>query len=259
MKIDGSTLTQLLSSLDKYNPVANQLVEKISKGLTPVALLILSVLMYVEFADTNKRVQIEQGRVNMELVFSIAWKYFVGFVLVMYSNEIFDSIVWLANAIGNIINNVTTAKTDLKFVVPELKGKVKASQKLILNGISAVAHFSNWIAEIITKILVFLRAFELFIFKAVAKILVAAYVSEEWRPIATGFLKKFMAIAIQGFLLILILKLYPALIANDMFDLVANGNYLQNLSAIFMSLCKSVVFILVLIGSQRKAKEWMGG
>ena len=72
MKIDGSTLTQLLSSLDKYNPVANELIEKISKGLLPVAMLILSVLMYIEFSDTNKRVQIEQGRVNMELFFSIA-------------------------------------------------------------------------------------------------------------------------------------------------------------------------------------------
>jgi hypothetical protein len=259
MKIDGSTLTQLLSSLDKYNPVANELIEKISKGLLPVAMLILSVLMYIEFSDTNKRVQIEQGRVNMELFFSIAWKYFVGFILVIYSDEIFDSIVRLANAIGNIINKVTTDKTELKFVVPEISGKLKTTQKMILNGLNAIAHFFNWFAEILAKILVFLRAFELFLFNAFAKILVAAYVSDEWRPVATGFIKKFMAVALQGCLIILILKLYPALMANDMFSIAASGNWLKNLSTMFVSLLKSGVFILVLIGSQRKAKEWMGG
>ena len=83
--------------------------------------------------------------------------------------------------------------------------------------------------------------------------------SDEWRPVATGFIKKFMAVALQGCLIILILKLYPALMANDMFSIAASGNWLKNLSTMFVSLLKSGVFILVLIGSQRKAKEWMGG
>jgi hypothetical protein len=47
--------------------------------------------------------------------------------------------------------------------------------------------------------------------------------------------------------------------ANDMFSIAASGNWLKNLSTMFVSLLKSGVFILVLIGSQRKAKEWMGG
>lgn len=259
MKIDGSTLTQLLSSLDEYNPVANAMVEKISRGIVPVAMVILAILMYVDLNDMNRRVQVEQGRVSSDIFISVAWKYFVGFILIAYSDQIFDSIVWIANAIGNIISKVTTNKTNLDLIVPEIKGKVNAGQKLIINGMNALAHFFTWIAEILIKILVFLRAVELFIFKAVAPVLVAGYASEEWRPISVGFIKKFTAIAIQGFLLIIILKLYPALVTNDMFDLVVKGSWLENLSAMFLSMCKSVVFILVILGSQRKAKEWMGG
>lgn len=259
MKIDGTTLTQLLSSLDKYNPAVNEIVEKISRGIVPVAMIILGVLMYLELADTNRRMQIEQGRVNSDIFISVAWKYLVGFILIVYSDEIFDSIVWITNAIGNIISKVTTNKSELKFVVPEITGKLKTTQKMIINGLNAIAHFFNWFAEILVKILVFLRAVELYIFKAAAPVLVAAYASEEWRPIAIGYIKKFTAIAIQGFLIIIILKIYPALVANDMFDLVVSGTWLENLSALFLCLCKSGVFILVLIGSQRKAKEWMGG
>lgn len=259
MKIDGSTLTQLLSSLDEYNPVVNEVVEKMTKGLVPVAMMILGVLMYLELADTNRRIQVEQGRVNSDIFISVAWKYLVGFILIAYSNEIFDSIVWITNAIGNIISKVTTNKSDLKFIVPEIKGKVKTSQRLILNGMTAIAYFFNWFAEIITKILVFLRAFELYLFKAAAPILVALYASEEWRPITMRFIKMFTAVAIQGFLIIIILKIYPALVTNDMFDLVAKGNWAENLAAMFMCLLKSGVFVFVLLGSQRKAKEWMGG
>lgn len=259
MKLDDSTLKQLLSSLNEYNPVVNQLMEKISKGLVPVAMMILGVLMYLELADTNRRVQVEQGRVNSDILISVAWKYFVGFILIAYSNQIFDSILWVTNAIGNIISKIGTNKSNLDLVVPEIKGKVSFAQKMILNGLNAMAHFFSWLAEIVTKILVFLRVVELFIFKAAAPVMVALYASEEWRPVTMRFIKMFTAVAIQGFLILIILKIYPALMSNDMFDLVAKGNWMQNLSALFLSLLKSILFILVLVGSQRKAKEWMGG
>ena len=259
MKIDGETLTQLLSSLDEYNPVVNQFVEKITKGLVPVAMIILSILLYLELADMNQRMRVEQGRISNEIFLSVAWKYLIGFFLILYSDEIFDSIVWFTNAIGNIISKITTNKSELKFVVPEVKGKVKTMQKMILEGMKALAYFTNWFAEMVTKVLVFLRAVELYIFKAAAPVLVAFYVSEEWRPITTRFIKLFAAIAIQGFLIIIILKIYPALIANDMFHIAANGSWQENLADMFTCLLRSFVFIFVLIGSQRKAKEWMGG
>ncbi|EME8127642.1 hypothetical protein MZM66_002478 [Enterococcus faecium] len=258
MKIDSSTISQLLSSLDEYNPVANQFVEKVSSAIVPVAMMILGTLMYLELADTKRRTQVEQGRLNSDIFISVAWSYLVGFVLIVYSDEILDSFIWVINATGHLINKVSTNNSDLEFVVPEIKGKVNMAQKLILNGMSALAMFFAWAAELVVKVLVFLRAFDLFIFKAAAPVLVAGYASEEWRPVSMNFLKRFLGAGIQGFLLIIILKLYPALITNDMFDLVADGSWQENLSAMFLSIAKSVVFLIVLVGSQRKAKEWMG-
>lgn len=259
MKIDGSTLTQLLSSLDEYNPAVNQLVEKISKGIIPVAMVILGVFMYIELNNTTRRMQVEQNRLGLELFISVTWKYFVGFCLIMFTDEIFDSIVWIVNAAGNIISHISTKKSDLDFSVPEIKGKLKGVQKMIVSSMGALAQFVSWFAEIVTKILVFFRAIELYIFKAAAPLLVAFFVNDEWRPITMKFIKMFTAVALQGILIIIILSIYPAVATNDMLDLVVKGDWLENLSAMFLTICKGVIFIMVLLGSQRKAKEWMGG
>lgn len=259
MEIDASTLSQLLSSLQDYNPTANRMVESISRSVIPVALIILGVLMYVELADFNRKMQVEQGRISSDIFISVAWKYFVAFALIMLSDQIFDSLIWLSNAAGHLINKVAGGNSNLDTLVPEITGKLKMHEKMIINGLNALAHFFNWAGEILVKILVFLRFIGLLLFKALAPLLVATYVSDEWRPIATGFIKKFVAIVLQALILIVVLKIYPALVANDMFDLVVEGNWLQNLAAMFLCIAKSFVFLLVLVGTQRQAKEWVGG
>lgn len=121
-----------------------------------------------------------------------------------------------------------------------------------------IAYFFIWASTIVAKILVFLRFFTLYIYKGVAPILLSAYVSDEWKNVATNFIRGFVALIFQGFLLVLILKIYPALISNDMFDLVASGTFVENVLVLFIVIAKSVIFIILLIGSQNMVKRWMG-
>ena len=258
MEIDSSTISQILSSLKDYNPTAYDLMGKVAQALIPVALVILAILMYLELANANKLLAHEQGKINTTIFMLVAWKYFVAFALVMVSGQLIDAIVWINSTIGWIIDKIVPSKSNLSMVVPDIVGKVNIVQKGVIYGLQAIANFFIWTSEIVVKILIFLRFFSLFIYKGAAPILLSTYVSDEWKNISTTYIRSFVAVIIQGFVLVTIMKLYPAIVSNDMFDLVAQGSFFQNLAAIFIVLAKAVVYIVVLIGSQNLVKKWMG-
>ncbi|MFK4926720.1 hypothetical protein ACI1TM_08650 [Lactococcus garvieae] len=258
MNIGSETLDQILSSLKDYNPTAYDLMTNVSKALIPVALVVLATLMYMELTDTNRRLATEHGRMSSDVFIAVAWKYFAAFALVMLTNQIIDSFVYLNGAVGHIIDNLVHTDSDLSTVVPDIKGKLNMFQKMLLTGMMGMAHMAEWLAETVVKVLIFLRFFQLFIYKGAAPLMVSSYVSEEWRGVATGYMKQFIAIIIQGFVLVLILKLYPAIVADDMFTLSATGDFLENLAAFFLVFLKSGVFIFVLTSSQGMVKRWMG-
>ena len=258
MKVELSTINQILSSLKDYNPTVYALTDAVSKALIPVALVILATLMYMELANTNRMFAQEQGKMNINLFILVGLKYFIAFALVMMSGQIIGAIVWLNSAIGWLIDKTVTTNSSPETVIPEIKGKLNFLQKGLIYGMQMIAYFFIWASTIVAKILVFLRFFTLYIYKGVAPILLSAYVSDEWKNVATNFIRGFVALIFQGFLLVLILKIYPALISNDMFDLVASGTFVENVLVLFIVIAKSVIFIILLIGSQNMVKRWMG-
>ena len=90
----------------------------------------------------------------------------------------------------------------------------------------------------------------MYILKAVSPLIVAFFMSEQTRPVAINFLKHFSAYAFQGLLLVIIVKLYPALITDDMLK-AGSGDWVTA----FASIAKSIVYIIALFGSQRLAKS----
>ncbi len=258
MQLNQSTLKTLVSGLKDYNPTAYELMGQVATALVPVGLVILSILMYVELAENNKRVAVEYGQVNVDMLMSVMWKYVVAYVLVMTSGYLIDTIMWLNGAIVTIIDKVMVDNANVELVIPKIQGKLSMMERLFINAMMGLSTMTFWFAGIVVKVLIFLRFFQLFLYKAAAPIMVAGYISEEWRSIAIGYIKQFSALCIQGFLLIIILKLYPSLMTNDMFKIAAEGSFLKNLATCFLTLLKSGVLIFVLIGSQQMAKRWMG-
>lgn len=258
MKIDSTTISQILSSMKDYNPVADELVGKVAQALIPVALVILAILMYLELSNANRLLAHEQGKMNTTIFMLVAWKYFVAFALVMTSSQIIDAIVWINSAIGWIIDKIITSDSSISMVIPEISGKLNIFQKGLIYGLQAVANFFVWTSEIVVKILIFMRFFSLYVYKAAAPVLMSTYISDEWKNISTTYIRGFIALIIQGFVLVIIMKLYPAIVTNDMFSLVAEGTFTQNLAALFIVLGKAILYIIVLIGSQNLVKRWMG-
>lgn len=264
MNIPKGTLNQLFKTLSSYNPVTNQAMEKIASVLQPVGIAILAILFLLELQNYSKKFDSEEGGMTAEIYLSISIKYVTAYFLIMTSSMIVDGIVWFSIQIGKWINSVVVVTGTNDVIKPLAKMKMwERPIPFLFRILTYVAMaLSSWIA----KIIIFLRAIDLYIIKAVAPIMVAFFVHDELRSITVNFLKYVMAVAFQGALLILILGLIPILTANDFTSFSSlNGSAWQNTGAVIKNVIeyvgligKYVVIIMLLIGSQRKAKQLMG-
>lgn len=264
MNIDESTLNQLFKGLGDYNPVTNDIMEKIAIALQPLGLVIVGILFMIELTNYSKKLDKEDGGITGEVLANIGMKYLIASLLIMGSGYIVDSIVWFGIQISKWIHSVITVET-MSDGIPGM-GKTPWWSKPIVFLFQILAYFSLWLSEMITNVLIFLRSIQLYIVKAIAPILIAFFVSDELKSIAVGFFKYVMALALQGALLVLIIGLIPILTKNDILSMApleggiweTAGAVILNIMAYIGLILKYVAVIIVLVGSQNMAKRFMG-
>lgn len=260
MNINEEVIKDLLSSLNDYNATANQFSTKISSALNIVALTMLGILIYIEIANTSKKLANEHGLLSIDLIVSICWKYFVALAFVLLSDKIIDSFIWLSSAIGHLINGIPLETTEASSTVPTIPDSLSWTQKLALAPIYTFTNFAMWTAEIAAKILIFLRFLMLYIYKAVAGVMFASMASEEWSSIAKSYLRQLLALVIQGFLILLLFKVFGAIAMDQVMTITAGeGDFLKTLGEQFLFLVKSIAFVSALFGTQRLAQKMVGG
>ncbi|SJZ45428.1 hypothetical protein SAMN02745116_00365 [Pilibacter termitis] len=257
----NGSLAQTFQTLEEYNPALNAGVEKVALVLQTMALFFLIVLFIIELQNYAKKLNSDDGGLTMEIVTSIGMRYLVAFLMVMASGEILDFIMWLAIQASKWVSSVLPEGT-YNMTVPGIKGKVGFFEKPIVFLFSAIAQLAVWTNSYIATIIIFLRAIQLFIFKALAPIFVVFVMSEELKSIGIGFLKQFSAYALQGVVLVLLMGIYPALMQNDFLaGDVATGMdaWLTNIGVFFLIFLKALVVLVLIIGSQNLAKRLIGG
>lgn len=242
-------MDSVTKSLAEYSSTVNNYADKISQGLIPLASVLILTFFLFDILSWNKRLGQEGGSLTVQLWMEVALGYVIAFILINETPAIFDFIVFLFNKGITLVNGVlphNTFKTDI-----DTSG---ISGWIFKQIIKTVAWFTQGISEICVKILVFMRFFQMYLLKAVAPLLVAFFMSEQTRPIAINFLKQFTAYAFQGLILVIIVKLYPALVTDDIFK-VSSGGWLSGGGLAFASIAKSIVYIICLFGSQKLAKN----
>lgn len=258
MQISDGTLDRLFQSMAEYNPTTNDIMTKIAVVLQPLGLAILGILFMVELTNHSKKFDTGDGAITQEVLVELALKYLIATFLVMSTGLIVDGIVWFGNQLAQWINSLIDVAGNSE-AIPSI-GKAPWYQKPLIALLEMFAYFAMWLSGITGNILIFLRAIQLYIVKAIAPILVAFFVSDELRSIAVNFFKHVMALVLQGGLLILIIGLIPIITANDYatFQEVSVTGVFKNAYIYFILILKYVTVIIVLIGSQNMAKKFMG-
>ncbi|MFS9128596.1 type IV secretion system protein [Streptococcus anginosus] len=237
-------MDSVTKSLAEYSPTVNQYADKIGNALLPVAAIMILTFFLVDIFSWNKRLGQEGGSLTVQLWMEVALGYVIAFLLVYNISPIFDFIVLIFNKGIVLVNSVlpkNVFKTDM-----DTSG---ISGWIMKQVVKLVGDVTQFIADISTNLLVFMRFFQMYLLKAVAPLIVAFFMSEQTRSVAINFLRHFAAYAFQGLLLVIIIKLYPAFVTDDMFK-ASEGNAVTA----FASIAKGIVYIICLFGSQRLAK-----
>ena len=208
----------------------------------------------------QKKLSSEQGILSIELLMSVVWKYVIALAFVMLSDKIIDSFIWFANAIGHIINSIPIDGDTSSGTVPSINGDLSWSQSMIINIVQVFSNFALWCGEIVTDILIFMRFLTLYVYKMIAGVMFASFVSDEWSSIAKSYIRQVLALVIQGFVLILIIKVFQAIRIGEVLEVTSNGDdFAKNLANQFMFIVKSVAYVGIVLGSQRLTQKMVGG
>lgn len=246
--MNQSTLDQLTMSLRNYNPTAYQLMETVSGSMEKVAVLLLLLFMGINLMNWNQQLKSNGGELTLQLWIEEILKYAIALFLILYVDEIFDSLSWLFNVVIKIISKVG---------IKEVKTDIEPTFKNLNLAAKGILQFVYWavdfIGQISTKLLILLRSFTLYTYKGIAKIIVACYMMESLRPICFGFFKLYIAAVLQGLILVIVIMLYPAIVTNDLLTVAKTGAWTSAL----MAIAKGIIYIVMLFGSQRMAKNIM--
>ena len=244
--MNQSTLDQLTMSLKDYNATAYELMETISGSMEKVAILLLLLFMGINLMNWHQHLKSNGGELSFQLWIEEILKYAIALFLILYVDEIFDALSWLFNVIIKLV--AKNATDPFSSEAPDLKG-VNAIVKAMLQFIYWIVDF---IGQISTKLLILLRSFTLYTYKGIAKIIVACYMVDSLRPICLGFFKLYAAV-LQGLILVVVIMLYPAIVTNDLLTVDKTGAWTSAL----VSIAKGIIYIMMLFGSQRMAKNIM--
>ncbi|QGH04081.1 hypothetical protein [Streptococcus dysgalactiae] len=245
-------VAELTKSLAEYNSTVNDMAMSIAKATQPMALIIIGICFLIEMDSWWRYMKQEGTGLTSELWLEVAFKYVLAYFLVMMSSQIFDAMLELTNMIIKGINHILPQVNESFNVdLGKINGWfIKQVLKFIGGGVS-------YIAKLSTKLIVMMRAFQMYVLKACGPLLVAFFMSDSTRSIAINLLKMFGATAFQGVLVFIIIRIYPAIVTSDLLSVNMSGTFESWMTAL-SSIAKGVIFIFMLFGSQKLAKSLIG-
>lgn len=260
MDVTANLYSQLTKPLDTYNSSVNDTMNAVAIAIRALAMVVLTIFVLIELGNVRKQVESEGGGMTGEIYTSLILKYIFAFILVQFSSELIDAILWVFTKVTELIYNNVTVGYKLT-EIPKATHHMNFIEKGVYLMMTTISQIISWFAAWVGQILVFMRSVQMYIYKALAPIMVVFFMNDEMRSTTIGYLKQFAGIALQGALIILILAIFPVFIQSDLlFSLDTSGvsGFFQDLAVVIEVVGKDLVLVFLLFGSQNLAKRMMG-
>ena len=244
-------IRELTSSLSSYSSATNQAVNMMADAVRPIGYILLGLFFWFEMASWSQMVKSRGGALTQKIWLEALMKYLFAFIMISASSQICDAILELLNIVVKVIAHVTpTIKTTIDSNISGGKGWF---EKQIIGFVGFIV---GKVSNIILGIIVFLRYLDLYMLKALAPLLVAFFMMDSLRSVTINFLKYFAASALIGVILIIVSVVYDSIVAADILKVTTGSS--DSWGTAFASIAKGVIYIIVMIGSGRKAKQLLG-
>lgn len=244
-------VSDLIKSLAEYNPIINQSAIAMNKALLVLGNILLSIFLLIEMMRWYELIGSAGKKLPQKLWLEIAFKYLACWLLIQYSANILDGLMWLLDSGAHLISKVVKIKDyHYAFDIGHTKGVVK----IILNLIGGTV---SLIANTIAGLLIFMRYIELYFLKALAPVLLACLVNEIVRPIAIGFLKYFSSYVLIALGLSIISVIYATLSPANFFATIVEVEEIPY-GAALASIFQGGIYIVTIVGVGRRMRQLLG-
>ena len=209
----------LLSTLTDWNGTLAGYAESISSGVvTPVALTLLALFMVLELYNATQRIAMN-GSSNAYTIQQIAlvmMKIVLCRWMVLHTTEILNALFEIAATVtrgisGYVGSGEVNAAPDIDAAVEALPGGI-GNMPVALE--LMVVGWMLRLVNIVVNTIVAARFIELYVYNALASLSMATLCYQELHGVAVNFLKSYLAVALQGAVLYLVIGFYPALAAS---------------------------------------------
>ena len=236
----------LLASITRDNAYATiwSHVTSIASGaFRTCAFIVLLIFIMIEFLELSDRFSSNQLP-DLLKPFSIL------IIKLALSITIYNGFLDLSTQV-NVTSSITmtTDLTNFNNSVDDMAFGVQIVALLVL----FLCVLGTKIAWAFTQILTIGRFIQLYIYIAVAPIPIATLPNREWSQVGKGFLKSFVAVCLQGVILVLILYFFPSIATSMVTDIIPANN---GLNGIFSAAGSIIVLIGALIVALKGSKAF---
>ena len=209
----------LLSNLTDWNSTLAGYADSISSGVVmPIALTVLALFMVLELYNFTQTIAMNGGSTafTIQQVALVMLKITLCRWAVLHSTEILNAMFEVAATVTNGIagyvgSGQVNTEVDIENAISALPGGIgnmPVAMELM------VVSWMLRLVNIVINTIVAARFIELYVYNALASLPIATLCYRELHGIAVNFLKNYMAVALQGAVLYLVIGFYPALTAS---------------------------------------------
>lgn len=242
---------ELQKGLDTYMPgLWNGVLTLLKDVMQPYGTAILVVLFFVEFLNIAKKISESGGAMTFEAIGPVLIKYLFLISIIMNTHLVLELI---GDVAAEIVTKLGSAQTGSYAKYDEIKGSGSV-MKFIIPVLQLVTYVLRVAAHYLLQIQVFMRFIGMYLMVPFAPLAFATLVSDEWRQVGIGYIKNFIAYAVQGVVLAIAIAFIPMLFA----ELNKMNSGSNGIALIVAGWFEVIGMILIFQKSQQIAKSIMG-
>ena len=200
----------LLSSLTDWNSTLAGYADSISTGVVmPVALTLLALFMILELYNATQRIAMNgsNNAFTIQQIALVMLKIVVCRWAVVHTTEILNALFEVASTVtvgisGYVGSGEVNTTVDIENAIAALPGGI-GNMPVALE--LMVVGWMLRIVNIVVNTIVAARFIELYVYNAMASLSIATLCYQELHGIAVNFLKSYLAVALQGAVLYLVI------------------------------------------------------
>jgi len=213
----GEIAGQVGETPQDWHPAVFNMIRTLSETVVlPVAGIILTFILTYELIT----MVIEKNNMNDFETFIIFKWIFKTFCAVFILTHTFDIVMFVFGIAQNVVNGsagIIGSSLDVNLAIADLEAQLEAMSTGALIGFylqSMILSLAMDVISLCVFLIIYGRMIEIYLTISVAPIPMSTMVNREWGNIGNSYLKGLFALAFQGFLIMVCIAIYAALLGS---------------------------------------------